>query len=193
MLRCLRSFTNLSSAASEGNPVTMSWRTILNQYPWAAIPVAGVVLFLSVVWLSWWTWPRGEGNRQLMAYFYDMNSKQLFTAPVNTPVPIETETGPYQGMPAGVRAHVYSCGPLLKDTEPFIGYLEIPTEAAPADQRPPGVTISEDSEEGRVLIRRPEDDRWHALESPEARAIMDAIYNRCGAKTRLNYVTPPPE
>jgi len=65
-------------------------------------------------------------------YFYDLNTKELFAVPAETRPPIETASGPYQGMPAGVKAHVFMQG----ERDYFIGYLETAVDALPSEQRP---------------------------------------------------------
>ncbi|MCA9270438.1 MAG: hypothetical protein KDA41_18275, partial [Planctomycetales bacterium] len=47
----------------------------------------------------------------MMAYYYDQNTKELFTLPTETEWQVERPSGEFEGEPAGVRAYVYACGP----------------------------------------------------------------------------------
>jgi len=171
----------------------MSLREQLNQHSSLSTAILLVVFAFAVGFIVWWNRPQEAPEPQTMAYFYDLNTNELFVLPADTAGPAETESGPYNGMPAGVRAHVYCCGPLVKDAETFVGYLEVPTEAVPEDQRPPGLELSEESEDDDLLIRRPDGDAWHLISSPEGRKIMNDVRARCGEDENLTYVRPPPQ
>lgn len=170
----------------------MNPRAFLNENPVLSAVILLIVLAGCVSFLTWWMMPRPTPEPETMAYFYDLNTKELFVAPATSVGPLETESGPYRGMPAGVRANVYSCGPMVKDAVTFIGFLEVPTEAVPEDQRPPSVELSEDNEENEVLIRRPDGDQWYVIGSPEAQAIMAEVRTRCSEGEQITFVLPPP-
>lgn len=171
----------------------MSVRDQLNQRPALSGALVVVILALVVGFILWRQWPRATAQRTTMSYFYDLNTKELFAVPASTIGPIETESGPYQGMPAGVRANVYCCGPLVKGAETFIGYLEVPTESVPEDLRPGDVDLSDDSEKNDLLIRRPDGDSWRLSSSPEGQEIMNELRTHCGKGKQLTYVLPPPQ
>lgn len=154
--------------------------------------VAAPVTAATVVFLVWWLWPRADVGNQPMGYFYDLNTKELFEAPA-APGPLETASGPYKGqMAAGVRAHVYCCGPYRKGSEKFIGYLEVPYDSVPEADRPPGFVVDPELEGAEVLIRRVDDEMWYSAISPEGLKIKQEVGQRCGPRQRLTYVTPVP-
>jgi len=150
----------------------MSLQTLQENNPALAVTLAIVLLAIPTSFITWWFWPREEVVPQKMAYFYDLNTNELIEVPAGTTGPVETDSGPYRGMPAGVRANVYSCGPLMEDTEMFIGYLEVPLEAVPEDQRPPGMKIDPEVESTDFVIRRPTDDQWYNPDTEPGLAIF---------------------
>jgi hypothetical protein len=168
----------------------MQIREYINQHPALAWGIAGPLALAAVVFIAWWAWPHVEREPQQMAYFYDLNTGELFEVPASTIGPIETESGPYKQMPAGVRAHVYCYGTYREGVEKFVGYLEVPIEGVPRDQWPPGVEPDPDTEIGDYLVRRPDDDRWYNASSPEGIAIMDEVHTRCPEGQRVSYVKP---
>jgi len=170
----------------------MSFREYQDRYPAATMALAVVALMVPVCFVAWWFWPRSGQELQRMAYFYDSNTGELFAAPAGTLGPIETSSGPHQDMPAGVRAHVYCCGPYLEGTEKFIGYLEVPLDALPEDRRPPGMKPDPEIEGSDLAIRRPDDDRWVDPAGPEGQRIMEELRARCPESKQLNYLPPPP-
>jgi hypothetical protein len=155
--------------------------------------IAGPLTLVALLFVIWWLWPRVEHEPRQMSYFYDLNTGDLFEVPASTIGPIETESGPYKGMPAGVRAHVYCYGTFREGVESFVGYLEVPLEGVPEDQWPPGVKPDPDSEIGDYLVRRPDDDRWHNASEAEGIRIMDEVHKRCPEGERVSYVTPFPK
>ncbi len=115
-----------------------------------------------------------------LAWFYDRNTKELFEGPADSPGPIETPSGPYEGMPAGVRAHLFVCGS-REDEQPFIGYVSIPETAL---QKGPAADPAEGPEsEGEValLIQRPGDRNWVHQDSPGGERILQAVIQQCPA------------
>ena len=171
----------------------MKSRDQLNESPVVSAAILLTILGACVIFFIWWFMPRTPEEREPMAWFYDQNTKELFTVPVATVGPIETESGPFKDMPAGVQANVYCCGPMVKDAETFIGYLEVATEDVPEALRPPGLQLSDDYEGDDLLIRRPEDDQWYVLSSPEAQEILSQMRERCEEGQQLTYARPPPE
>jgi hypothetical protein len=171
----------------------MQIREYLNQHPALAWGMAGPLALASAIFLAWWFWPRVEREPQEMAYFYDLNTGQLFEVPVNTIGPVETESGPYNGMPAGVRAHVYCYGTYRPGVEKFVGYLEVPLEGVPEDQWPPGAKPDPDTEIGDFLVRRPGDDRWYDASGQEGSRIMGEVFTDSPEGQRVSYVRPFPK
>lgn len=139
----------------------MSLRSLQESNPAVAMILALVLLAIPAAFITWWFWPRTIVVPEKMTYFYDLNTNELITVPAGTTGPVETESGPYKGMPAGVRAHVFCCGPFMEGSEKFIGYLEVPLEAVPQDQRPQGMVIDPELESTDFVIRRPTDDQWY--------------------------------
>jgi hypothetical protein len=171
----------------------MHIRQYLNDHPAVAWGIAGPLALVALLFIAWWLWPRVPREPQQMSYFYDLNTGELFEVPADTMGPIETESGPYKGMPAGVRAHVYCYGTYREGVESFIGYLEVPIEGVPQDQWPPGVEPDPDTEVGDYLVRRPGDDRWCDASGAEGRLIMDEVHTRCPEGQRVSYVNPFPK
>ena len=138
-------------------------------------------------------------NRWLL-YFYDRNTGELFAAPDELNGPIEAPSGSFQGQPAGVRAHVFTCGSCYVEEDRFVGWLEIPASAlgvepsaANADPTGEAVEVSEDGQEIETLmICRPDDQKWVNMASGEADMIMEAIGDRCSDVSKLRYCRPRP-
>ena len=119
-------------------------------------------------------------------WYYDLNTGKLFVAQVGQTPPIEAPSGPLpNGMPAGIRAYVfsYSLKP-DKQSERFIGFLETADSNAG--------TISNDIKrwEHGKLIRTIEDANWYQADSPEGRAILQNIFSP-NEKGPQPYYYPP--
>jgi len=118
------------------------------------------------------------------AWFYDLNTGELFTAKSELVGPIEALSGPLaDGQPAGVRAYVFSYSYNPKESELFIGFLEMPDE---------DTSGSDQSGWGRgKLIRRPEDNQWVKATSKDGRDILREIF-RPNDKGEVASYHPPP-
>jgi hypothetical protein len=79
----------------------------------AAIVVAGCFVYYWVTSAN--KRPKGE------FWFYDLKTKQLFTASDLSVPPIDTKSGPDMG----VRAYVYTCDADPKSTNRFIAYRKV--------------------------------------------------------------------
>jgi hypothetical protein len=171
----------------------MQIRSHFEQHSSVVLAAAVSVIVVTGLFIVWWIWPRSAVAPHPMAYFYDLNTRELFVGPA-APGPVETGSGPYKGqMPAGVRAHVYCCGPYRQGSEKFIGYLEIPFNELPESDRPRGIKIDPEVEGAEVLIRRVDGDTWYDATSPEGQRIKQEVGDRCPPEKRLTYVTPPPQ
>lgn len=148
------------------------------------------LLMVPVVFVMLWFRPRHEIQLRPMAYFYDLNTDELFVAPSGTLGPIDTGSGQHKGMAAGVRAHVFCYGPYVEGTEKFIGYLEVPFDALPENQRPPGMKPDPEVEGDDLVIRRPGDQRWYDPNGPEGILIIRGLRERCPEGKSLNYLPP---
>lgn len=173
----------------------MSFRDIQKQYSAAFIGVAVGLVVCSVGFLVWKLLPGpSPGNEEFerLAYYYDLNTKELIEVPSTTVPPLETDSGDYHGMPAGVKAHVFCCGPRMRNTELFVGYLEVPVKALPEDMRPSGMALTDEEGEPLIAIRSEEDETWLDPESAAGKSLMDNLSNRCGQEMKLTYINPIP-
>ncbi len=164
-------------------------REVLNENQAISITIVGVLMvaaFSFVAMRMLGLFSSGGGEKEPMAYFYDQNTKKLFTQPATVQGPVETDSGPYQNEPAGVRAHVYACGQCADESARFIGWLSKPL---PPDQRPP----ANDPSSEVTLIRRETDDGWVRSDSAEGAKIVTEATSGCNGDTRLNYCRPDPE
>lgn len=144
------------------------------------------LLAICGLFLAWWYWPRVKPELQGMVFFYDLNTDELISVPADTVGPIDTDSGPHHGMPAGVRAYVFCCGDFRPGDEYFAGTLEVPAAAVPPDQRPS--RASEDA----WLVRRPGDDKWHRSGGNEEKKMMRELRKRCPEDKPLKRLNPLP-
>lgn len=88
----------------------MKIREILNQNSSIGILAAVVLLVISlfIIYreLSGGGGPQPPKNK----YFLDLNSGEVLIGDIKAIAPIETPTGPHEGEPAGVMAHIFACG-----------------------------------------------------------------------------------
>lgn len=128
-----------------------------------------------------------------MAYFYDQNSAKLFEVPAFLEGPLATATGPHHGMPAGVRAIVFSCGSCSDPEKQFVGWLEAPSRAIEAAGQTlpprPASDIEEYAEGSLLVIRTLESDRWCYFDSDAGRRIVEEALQRCEGQV-LRYCEP---
>jgi hypothetical protein len=145
--------------------------------------LALLLVGVSAVCLASWMRP-SSADRPLRprVYFYDLNTKELFPVPADTVPPIETDSGPHRGLPAGVRAHVftYDTGP---NAEWFIGYLETTVASLPADERP-----QMDSE---LVLRDVDGERWCSPADRGGQKVLEGIRQRGRSKGRTIKVVHP--
>jgi hypothetical protein len=145
-----------------------------------AFTIAGAILILLGLFLTWWRL-RPEPPEELprspdLAFFYDLNTRQLSVDARSRTIPFETPSGPHQGKPAGVRAVVLTCGDPANKSQRFIGWLEI---------------IERQGNDEHVMIRTLQDPRWHSIASAEGERIMKAARSRCGQTKPATFVWPP--
>lgn len=166
-------------------------RGLLNQRPNLTIGIAAAVIVICAVLVIRQLGPSSEHlyvrpPQELLVWFYDRNTEQLFTMPAHTVGPVETDSGPYRGEPAGVRAHVFACGDCAT-SERYIGYLEKPSpdEAnQPTDGEPALET------DFPPLYSRPGGNEWFRADSREAARIEQAAHSRCPNGVTANYCQP---
>jgi hypothetical protein len=158
-------------------------REILEKNSTGIAIVAVLLVGVSAVCLASWMTPASdEGRLRSRVYFYDLNTKELFPVPADTAAPIETESGPHQGLPAGVRAHVFSFGS-RPDSEWFIGYLETTTASLPADQRP--------KTDSAVVLRAVDGVRWCSPTGRKGQKILDSVRERRDSPNQTIQVVHP--
>ncbi len=114
-------------------------------------------------------------KRMPLRYFYDLNTGDVFED-LAGPGPVETPSGPYEGMPAGVRAVVVACSDCSDEIDRYVGLLEVP--AAVLGQY--GIAFETDVELGQVrrALRRPDGGDWALIGTAAAEAIT-ADARRC--------------
>ena len=166
---------------------------LLHRHRAVALPIAAVVcLFagLFIVWQFATTFSRPASPPRIsQAYFYDLNTSTLFLAPADSDVPLTTDSGEYQGHPAGVRAVVFSCGSCNDEQQRFVGWLEMPDPEF--DQPILDSDNGGEDEPSGMLIRRPTGDQWHSLDSAEAEVIMREAQATCNSGGTLRPCHPP--
>ncbi|MCA9270633.1 MAG: hypothetical protein KDA41_19260, partial [Planctomycetales bacterium] len=152
--------------------------------------IAGSLMFLAWRLVSF-LHPPGPPTRYSMIYCYDQNTGELFEAPDAATPPLETASGPHRGMPAGVKAVVFSCGRCADPAQRFVGWLEAPVGDVPALQAPPPRADNATGEGSDTVIRRPDDDRWIYADSPAGLAIIRGATARCDGEGTLKFCHPP--
>lgn len=165
----------------------MSVRVILHENKPVVLGMAGAVALVSFGWVAWhlasppgYTPPSPEPQ----AYFYDLHTGELLTAPDNTVGPIQRPGGPVDGHAAGVRAQVFACGQCSDASKRFIGWLEID---GPSIGKPPATEEAE-----AVYIRRVDDSEWYSSESAAGQKITSEALSQCGSG-RVNFCRPEHE
>lgn len=130
-----------------------------------------ILLFVVIILLA-----QGENIQKFgdlkKAWFYDLNTGQIFRASSNAVPPIDAPSGPLpNGAPAGVKAYVFTYSNDPNESELFVGFLETTDPNAQKD------TSETTRQWGRGnLIRRPTDQDWIPGNSSQGRAIVREIY-----------------
>ncbi|NQU09158.1 hypothetical protein HQ590_00080 [bacterium] len=147
--------------------------------------LAGIVLIVSIMFI-WRSARRPPATTR--TWFYDLNTDQLFPAPLGAVPPIAAPSGPQaDGAPAGVRAYVLGCGG-CDASQRFIAYLESYTEEARTrldrahETDPTEVVLSQYDESAGILVRQPTAGEWVERSSPAGQQVLaDGTANRCPA------------
>lgn len=148
----------------------MNMRQMMNS--WMAYVVMGIALGLAVLIYAM----GGEKGDKIVdkVWFYDLNTKQKFVVAADVVAPIETESGPHNGEPAGVRAMVVGCGDC---GDPFIGYLMKMSDEWKATE------IREDMELANHQSVRTVDGEWFSGgELQKMNEVNSAMSKRCAGK-----------
>jgi len=151
-------------------------RERIDQHAGGVILVAGLSVVLLGIVLLRILWPATSAPlaHARLAWFYDANTKQLFTGRFKEAGPIAAPSGPLpDGGPAGFRAHAYSYVLEPDESDLFVGFLERPDPSAGA-RASHDMTDFDTWAQGR-LIKRVEDDQWVAATSVQGRAILHEL------------------
>lgn len=127
--------------------------------------------------------PKIEIQQSNKAWFYDLNTGDLFADKNDSFAPIEAPSGPLpNGEPAGVRAYVYSYSGEPNDPNHFIVYLEKFTaegkEYASSFKKSPDC-INKDSVRqmnNNRLVKRVTDKEWFPATSREGVLVTQEVF-----------------
>ena len=118
---------------------------------------------------------------KVLAYYYDRNTKRLFEAPEDSEALIDAPSGPFRGRPAGALASVFSCGDCGDPAQRYVGYLLAPEEVA--QKHGEKIVGTPPDEEQRMVLCRPDEERWVYLRTREGDVIVTEAARRCGDKS----------
>ena len=158
-----------------------------------SLTVTAITMLLLAMALGGLAWQMDMvgGATVSTAYYYDLNTGEIFEAEAGLHPPIATDTGPA----AGVQATVFTCG-ACEPGERFIGWLTKYTpeakevmDEAPQDvsQMPPAAY--EAMVNGK-LVRSLEILEWVPVNSHFGRQITTAVSDRCPDNTTPQMCTP---
>ncbi len=155
------------------------------------ITVLSIVLLAFVLLRILWPTTASPFSQSRLAWFYDANTGQLFTARFQHAGPIPAPSGPLpDGSPAGFRAHAYSYTLEPDESDLFVGFLERPDPSAAALSASYESTDFDTWARSR-LIKRTKDDRWVAATSPQGQTILHELLEpNADGQTPL-YQLPP--
>jgi len=172
------------------------FRVLISTHPVLKISISSVCLIL-IVTMLWLAMPSSDKEKITdtdKAWFYDLNTKKLFTADKMSFPPVNAPSGPLpDGRPAGVLAHVLTFDLTGKDkSQQFIGYLEKLTDKGKQewqDALANGTLAKMNWAAGR-LIKKVEDEKWLKADSPEGIKIRTQAYKPNEKGHTPNYVNP---
>ena len=143
------------------------------------------------------------------AYYYDLNTGELFTSAASHTPPVPAPSGPYQkagapeGSNAGARAYVFSCTSC--DEGNYIGYIEVHAPAskqaldqfnagqsASIEAFPPPPAEGEPPVTPTPLFADVEEMRWVPAGSEPGLAIVNKAAEFCGQGKQPVRCTPEP-
>ncbi len=185
----------------------MGIRETLNTHPGLVAGTAIVLALLAVGVLVWSAADRGPTFAGGM-YYYDMEADALFVAEPGQFPPIPAPSGER----AGVRAHVFGCGPgdcpgarrlagkswqqIESETDAFVGYFQRYSDEAQRfitramDEDDPPVDQMQQAEARGLLVRAPGDTEWVAQHSVRGGQIVDQAAQRCDDPRSLRRCDP---
>jgi len=172
------------------------FKILISTHPVLKISISSVcaILIIATLWMSLFSSDKEKITDPDEAWFYDINTGELFTSAKTNFPPIEASSGPLQdGQPAGVLAHVLTFDPTGKDkSQQFIGYLEKFTEEGKQAWQEALETdrLAEMSSSTGRLIKRVEDEKWIKADSPEGMKIRSLAYKSNEKGQTPQYVNP---
>ena len=165
----------------------MALRRWINHNPMliSTTTIASFLLFIIILACQLIPNKHAEPKPAKKAWFYDLNTGELFTAKSKLLPPIKAPSGPLpDGSPAGVRAYVFCYDdPNGNAPEPFIGFLETLTpeakqNAAASKSKPHNAN---QWATGRSF-RRPEEDNFTPADSDHGQEIFNEFFLPDGNK-----------
>jgi hypothetical protein len=148
----------LMSRKAKASEDKRSLREWLRAHPWLSGGLGVVVIAASLGFAVKVIIRETAAPYQTHAWYYDLNTEQLFVAEVTKHIPIDAPSGPASnGAKAGVRAHVFSFGDCSDPDQRFIGWLE---------------TLDAN---GNRLIRSESDTRWVGFESRRGTQLVQSV------------------
>ncbi len=147
--------------------------------------------------------PPAPARRVRTAWFYDLNTGELFTASADAIPPIDAPSGPLRvgGGPAGVRAYVFTCGE-CDDASRFVGYIETYSPAASRQMRAARqranserrsidfLLLDREARKGR-LVKRVNDTQWVPAYGELGARIVTSVVRRCAQGQQVKPCLPP--
>lgn len=184
----------------------MNIREFLNNNSAAATIIAVVLLIVSlgIIVLN----SGGPSGGSIEMYYYDLNAKTLMVESSSALPPIQTDSGDFNGVGAGVKAIIYSCSDAcgsvkagmsideLRAAGADIAYLERYTAEAKAllERQLAGETLDPATEE-QVLMNDVTEvsditgERWMSMDSDAGLGMMQDLAEKCSGGT-ISYCMP---
>lgn len=148
----------------------MTLRRLLQDNPTGAV-VTVVAMLVVAAFIAFK--PEAPRGHALQAYYYDLDTDELFTDDGSRLPPFTSPSGG-----EAVRAMVFSCGDCDDAASRFVGYLQkMSAELKQAYES--GGEIPEDVARLPMRVRGPDDDEWIAADAPGADAVTSAPTERC--------------
>lgn len=190
-------------------------RTYMERERGTAGTVAVVILAICILFNAWiWLFSGDESGyvKVNQAYFYDLNTGELYTKDADLTPPIEAPSGVLlingkeTQVPAGVRAHLFSCTSCNDgEAAQWVGYIELydskkqeALQLLQAGQSIKSVSgadagrnQSNASESAAPMIADPDERNWVRADTRDGLDLVRRIANRCMGGKPLR-CTPPP-
>jgi len=138
-----------------------------------------------------------ESKTKEKAWFYDLNTGELFVDDADKIPPIKAPSGRLSnGEPAGVLAYVLSFVAEPNDSDMFIAYLEKFTKKGKEYEllfRKSKQDVTEetiDAWNSERLISLPNGTEWHSINSEQGRALLKQAFQEDPNGQKPQYVTP---